>query len=86
VTRRFAMPNEEILNGLTAYIKGEFNIFDELSGDTNLQDAGLDSLDIVNLLFLVEERYGVKIPAEVLDERTLIVLGKMVEYIDSNRA
>ena len=39
-------------------------ILTKLKPKTSLLDAGLDSLDIANLLLLIEEKYKVKIPDE----------------------
>ena len=44
-------------------------------------DLGLDSLDVINLLFQLEEKYGVKISAEDVKERDLMVLGKLSAFI-----
>lgn len=44
-------------------------------------DLGLDSLDVINLLFQLEEKYGVKISAEEVKARDLMVLGNLSTFI-----
>lgn len=44
-------------------------------------DLGLDSLDVINLLFQLEEKHGVKISAEDMKERDLMVVGNMAAFI-----
>ena len=71
------------LLGLIREFKGaEFN---EPHGDPSglnfFQDLGLDSLEMINLLFQVEEKYGVRLSDEDMRERDLMVLGKMAAFI-----
>lgn len=50
--------------------------------DTNITEAGiLDSLDFVDLVFQVQERFGVQIPDEDIEANDLRVLGCLVEYV-----
>ena len=79
------MLRNHILEYLITYIKEQFKIEDEISEETNIQQIGLDSLDIVNLLFNIEEKYGVNIPDEDLTGKDLFVLCKMVDYIFSQK-
>jgi acyl carrier protein len=53
----------------------------ELDADTDLTSV-LDSLDFVDLVFQVQERFGVDIPDEAIDERGLSRLGELVRYVD----
>ena len=52
----------------------------ELKNDIKLSEQGIDSLDIVNVYLLLEERFGIKIPDEDLDKVTTI--DGIVEYIN----
>ena len=48
--------------------------------DKPLKDLGLDSLDIANMLLVVEEQFGLKIPdADVQDLSTLAAIVRYVE-------
>lgn len=42
----------------------------ELTGDARLRDLGLDSMRAIDLLFAVEDQYGVTIPDERLTDAT----------------
>jgi acyl carrier protein len=39
-------------------------VLSKLGRSSSLLEAGVDSLDMANLLLIVEERYGLKIPDE----------------------
>ena len=49
------------------------------------EDLGLDSLDLINLLFQLEEKHGVKISAEDVQERNLLVLGNLAAFVASQK-
>lgn len=54
------------------------------AGATNLKltdDLGLDSLDIINLLFQIDENYGVKVAASDIMEHDLLVVENLASYI-----
>lgn len=54
---------------------------DEMLNDIPLRDQGIDSLDIVNVYLLLEEKFDVKIPDEDLNK--LLTIDQIVEYINS---
>ena len=55
---------------------------DSISADTNIvDDLGVDSLDVVELIMSVEDEFGLAIPDE--DATELTTVGKIVEYIES---
>lgn len=55
---------------------------DSISADTNIvDDLGIDSLDVVELIISVEDEFGLEIPDE--DATELTTVGKIVEYIES---
>ena len=47
-----------------------------------IQDLGCDSLDMVNMLFQMEERYNIKVPEPDIDEHELSKVGNLVAYIE----
>lgn len=52
----------------------------EIAPDLSLEEQGADSLDIVELLLAIEDRYGVYIPdSEVVEMRTLSELAAWLE-------
>lgn len=60
--------------GVSADISG-------IKGDTRLRDAGVDSLDMMNALLAIEERFSIKIPDD--DISTLDTLDNIVRYLQS---
>jgi acyl carrier protein len=60
-----------MLNGgdIKVIISSEIKGFDisNLAEDDNLFDAGIDSLDHMNILFAIQEKHGVNIPDEDVD-------------------
>jgi acyl carrier protein len=52
---------------------------DALTLDAPLSGLGIDSLGLVELLWNVEDTFGIKLPAEPVD---LATLGDVVGYVD----
>ncbi len=48
-----------------------------------IEDLGADSLDMVEMLMLVEEEFGLSIPDE--DAMNLKTVGDIINYIEANR-
>lgn len=48
-----------------------------------IEDLGADSLDMVEMLMLVEEEFGLSIPDE--DAMNLKTVGDIVNYIEANK-
>jgi len=48
-----------------------------------VDDLGADSLDTVELVMALEEKFGLEIPDEEAEK--LITVGKAVEYIEKNK-
>ena len=59
---------------------GTYVNVDELSGDKTLIEQGVDSLDIVELYFNLDDKYGIIIPDEEIDN--LKTLNDFRQYID----
>lgn len=55
-----------------------------LDFDESLKDQGLDSLDIITILFAIEDLYQVKIPEEVVEDGGFATINSMVEYVNKN--
>lgn len=45
------------------------------------EDFGLDSLDIINLLFEIDEKFGVKVATDDIVEHQLLIVSNMAAYI-----
>lgn len=57
----------------------------KLDHDVSLMDQGLDSLDMVSILFALEENFEIRIPEEDIDQGKLASINSMVEYINRNQ-
>ena len=53
----------------------------EMKSDVALSEQGIDSLDVVNIYLMLEEKFNVKIPDEDLSQVTTI--DSIVEYINN---
>ena len=60
---------------------------DELGDETPFFDGGLglDSVDLLILVALVDRDYGVEIFSRELGEKVFITLSTLAEYIEKNR-
>lgn len=53
----------------------------EIRGKHLTQDLGLDSLDVIKFVLLVEEKFGVRVADEEIDERELLKLDNLAGYL-----
>ena len=53
----------------------------ELADDSDLYDAGLTSLNTVNLLLSIEDRFDVEFPDEYLSRRTFQSIDALAEAV-----
>ena len=79
---------EVLLNFLST--KEIFNQNGACSKDTDLIEAGLDSMIMIELLLLIEEKYGFWVPEAYLTEETFknvrILAGSILTLMNRNRA
>ena len=68
---------DEVLTGLKE--KLALSSIDE---NSRLQDLGIDSLDIVELVMALEEEFDMEIPDS--DAEKVVTVGDVVEYIKEN--
>lgn len=66
----------EIINDIGLMVEVE-----SLDPNTSLSEQGLDSLDIVNIYFNIEEKYDVKLPEGPDDQ--LKSLNSIIEFINN---
>jgi acyl carrier protein len=52
-----------------------------MASDVPLSDQGIDSLDVVNVYLLLEEKFDIKIPDEDLNQ--VQTIDAIVEYINN---
>jgi acyl carrier protein len=68
---------------LIKVLEDKFDISETLDSSTNLNEVGLDSLDIINFLYSVEEETSVSIPDEDLVEYELETIQQFADYVDA---
>lgn len=73
------------LDQMTSLLRDKFKVRRALDSGVKLDELGLDSLDVINFLFSLEEVTGVKIPDEALAGENLETLADIAGYVDRNR-
>lgn len=76
------MTREEIATKLADIVRKEKNLSDDmLKPDTNLAEAGIDSLDSLTILFGIEEEFKISIP----DDRAKAIrtFGDMIDVVEA---
>jgi len=58
---------------------------EELDHSESLSEQGLDSLDLVTILFSIEEKFYIKIPEEDINEGKLSSINFIVSYINEQK-
>ncbi|MEJ5168197.1 MAG: acyl carrier protein [Arcobacteraceae bacterium] len=57
---------------------------DEVKAESKfIEDLGADSLDVVELVMALEERFGIEIPDE--DAEKIMTVGDAIKYIEDNK-
>lgn len=65
---------------LSAILQKDYAVAPEqLTMDSTLQDLGIDSLGVVELLFTIEESFALRLPSEPVPMHSV---GDVVRYID----
>lgn len=55
-----------------------------LRRDTPIQEAGITSLDLVDIIFTLEERYGIKVPyAPNVDDHGMATVGDLIGLVEN---
>jgi acyl carrier protein len=62
--------NPQVTESLHTILSEQFHVeVDKLSAQTLMSELGLDSLSLVEFVFAVEDKFGLRIPEEKLDPR-----------------
>ena len=77
------MDKAQIIEKINAFLEEDFEIeAEKLVPEAKFkQDLGIDSLDIVDVVVMVDKAFGVKIKAE--DLRTVTTLQSFYDFIDA---
>ena len=80
------MSKEEIITKVNGFLVDEFEIDVALLNDNAAlkKDLGIDSLDIVDIIVLIDKEFGVKVKAEELGRLT--TLGSLYDFIEEKIA
>jgi acyl carrier protein len=75
-----------VLEKIKAIMAEQFDIEeDDITTETKIaDDLGADSLDVVDLLMLIEDEFEVEIPDEEVDN--ISTVGDLISYIEKNMA
>ena len=78
------MEREEIIEKVKAVIVEQLNVEeDDVTEDASfVDDLGADSLDIVELVMALEDKFGISIPDE--EAENIKTVGNAVEFISAN--
>lgn len=76
---------EEIRNEVFKLLDVDENQFSEIDNDTDLANYGLDSLNAIEIVVLLESVFGVSIPDEDLIFEKLCTINKINETIEKCR-
>ena len=73
-----------VLEKVKAILAEQFDVEeDKITADTDLQeDLGADSLDVVDLLMSIEDKFEVEVPDEEIEN--IKTVGALVSYIEAN--
>lgn len=75
------MTQEEVRAGLVAVLKSMDKECDGRQGADIFEDFGLDSLDQIEFLFNIEQKFGVKIEDDTFEDQGLRAFDKLVEHL-----
>lgn len=83
------MSDETIESRLKAYIEAAKNSPlelepDELHGKHLINDLAMDSLDIINMLFQIEENEGLDISEEEMESESLFEFDRLADYVEEH--
>ncbi len=59
----------------------------DITRDTRFfaEGLGLDSIDVLELVVAIEQKWGVKIDNKELGQKVLVSVGSLLDYIEANR-
>lgn len=65
---------------LTRILADEYKLPAEaMQPDARLEDLGIDSLAVMDLLFKIEDEFAIRVPN---DQVALVTMGDLVDYVD----
>jgi acyl carrier protein len=81
------MENQAQLIALIAQVKNDPSLAGKLTSDSHLlNDAGLDSLQLINLILLVESEFGLEIDLDTLNVEHLSSVQRFTQYLGGQQS
>lgn len=77
---------DKTVKALADLLAEKFEIDRPPTADSSFDELGLDSLDVINFLYSVEESLGVKVPDEDLITHEIETIGALASYIEARKA
>lgn len=71
---------------LARILDEKFEVEQKAGAESSFDGLGLDSLDVINFLYSVEEELGVKVPDEDLVTHDIETIGALANYIDARKS
>lgn len=71
---------------LARILDEKFEVQQKAGAESSFDGLGLDSLDVINFLYSVEEELGVKVPDEDLVTHDIETIGALANYIDARNS
>lgn len=72
---------ETIKDQLVRYLQDKFDIKKELNDQSDVLGLGLDSLDVMDYIFYLEETFSVMIEDEQIQPDGLLIIGETAKYV-----
>lgn len=76
-----SLAEAEVFTALCEILREVKKLKQEVTREDDIRKLGLDSLDVINYLFSIEEKFGIDVPVETLDEKDLFTIGAMVAHL-----
>jgi acyl carrier protein len=74
---------QEITATIQAVFKEIKKVVSEIDPDSSLYDLGLDSLEMIDALYELEDRTGVRVPPEFLEAHDKMSINDLQKFIES---
>lgn len=76
-----------LLNDVSTLLAEEMNVdLDKVCAATRLDELGVQSIDFVDLLFVIESHFGVELPNLAADDRPLNTIGDVTALVADSLA
>lgn len=76
------MNNNDVKQIIYGAIRNRDRYQNEITEDTNLiEDLGFSSIDMIELIYFLEEKCNIQFSFEDLDIEILMIVGKLVELV-----